>query len=36
MKQSIKTTVQSISTKMYYVLSTKILQGSETVSGTVY
>ena len=30
-----ETTVQSISTKMYYVLSTKILQGSDTASGTV-
>ena len=27
-------TVQSISTKMYYVLFTKILQGVETASGT--
>ena len=32
---SIETTVQFISTKMYYVLSTKILQGSDTGSGTV-
>ena len=28
-------TVQSISTKMHYVLSTKTLQGSDTASGTV-
>ena len=32
----IETTVQSISTRMYYVLFTKILQGSDTTSGTVF
>ena len=31
----IETTVHSISTKMYYVLSSKIVQGLDTASGTV-
>ena len=31
----LNSTVQSISTKMYYIISTKVLQGSDTVCGTV-
>ena len=31
----LNSTVQSISTKMYYILSIKVLQGSDTACGTV-